>query len=294
MLNSNVSGNELAEKTESVGKGELFHQKPFTEKLNDPHAIRMNDWADSMKYASWVQRGILPKERHFNRLFEDSFFYYQPKDLVSGDFYWVGASDEVTYVAVGDCTGHGVAGAMLSVLSYSLLEYVVMRKKIRKTNKILMELDKRFMDSFSAAEEENTFNNDWVDISLCGIERKTNTIYFSGAHRKILLVSDKEMKIYSGSPYPVGGWQLEKNRNYRAVTIPYSKGDVLYLGSDGFQDQFGGILNKKYKSQKLHQLLCGSRNLPMKELRNILEQEFHKWKGDNEQTDDITIVGIRL
>lgn len=262
--------------------------------LKKPQDADLTTYIESLKYAEIIQRGLLPKKRHFDRLVDDYFVLYQPLNILSGDFYWIGKKDHLTFIAVGDCTGHGVPGALLSVLASSILEYSIMNKGLNKTNKILKEVDKKFIESFSGVKEES-YNNDWVDIALICVDRNENKLYFSSANRKICIVKrDKTMLILEGSSYPIGGWQVEKERKFESRSFVFQKGDAIYIGSDGFQDQIGGPKNKKYSSKRLHSFLNELSELKMDEQKSILENEMKDWKGVNEQIDDICIVGIRL
>jgi len=261
--------------------------------LNKSTKANLPNPIESLKYARIIQKGLLPKRRHFNRLFADHFVIYKPLNYVSGDFYWIGARGNLTYIAVGDCTGHGVPGALLSVLARSILEYSIMNKGLVKTDKILREVDKKFIESFSGNGEE-LFNNDWVDIALVCLDRNENKLYFSSANRKLCHISDEKMEIIYGSSFPIGGWQVEQNRNFRATCINYKEGDVIFLGSDGFQDQLGGEKGKKYSSKRLHNFLAGISNLKMNEQKLLLEKEFNNWKGSEDQIDDVCILSIRL
>ena len=252
------------------------------------------DFKSSLEYAKLLQQGIFPKPRHFDRVFSDFFIFFKPLQIVSGDFYWLAKSDGLIYLIVGDCAGHGVPGAILSILTYSLFDYVVLKKRIKKTHKILREVDNRFIESFSSNEIKNNFDNDWVDISLCCIEPETKTIYFSGAHRDTLLINKKGSTILKGCCYPVGGWQMESNRQYKTQKIKYEKGDMLYLSTDGFQDQAGEKSGKKYKKSALYKFLANNSKQSMSEQKELLESELKSWMGINEQTDDICIIGITL
>jgi serine phosphatase RsbU (regulator of sigma subunit) len=247
-----------------------------------------------LKYAAFLQQGILPKQRHFDRIFSDSFTLYLPYQFVSGDFYWVAQCDDLTYLAVGDCMGHGVPGAMLSILVHRLLDYAILNKRIKKTNKILREIDHRFIETFNPEDHLPGFDNDWVDLSLCCIDTTRKTIYFSGAKRSVVHVSKGNCNVYSGSPYPIGGWQIESERSFDSTCFCYSEGDVLYLLSDGFQDQTGGDYCKKYKAARLYRLLGTIFPLEMKFQKEILETEFFSWKGAGSQIDDVCLVGVRL
>ncbi len=255
---------------------------------------KLKNCQENLNNAKIIQFGMLPKERHFKRIFEDHFVFYLPKETISGDFYWVGKKNNLKYLVVGDCTGHGISAALLSVLALNLFEYVIMNKGIKKTNKILCEVDKRFIESFKDYNLE-TYDNPWIDLSLVCIEPEKKKIYFSSAHRKLLIVKpNKEFHIYNGSHYPIGGWQIEKNRKFEAQCIPYSENDIIYLGSDGFQDQVGGTENKKYKSKKLHKFLINNSQFPFNQQKQLLEKELNEWKQSHSQTDDICIVSVKL
>lgn len=252
-----------------------------------------NDLVKSLESAKIVQTGLLPKERHLKKVLSDYFVFYEPKDIVSGDFYWVGIKHGLKYLVVGDCTGHGISASLLSVLGLNLFEYVIMNKGIKRVSKILQEVDKKFIESFS--KEDNPFDNPWIDLSIICIDEKNKKVHFSSANRKLLVVdSDKNIGLFRGSRYPIGGWQIEDKRTFSASIIPYEKGDKLYLGSDGFQDQMGGDQNKKYKSKKLHKLLSGISDKSMVKQKSILQTEFENWKNETPQTDDVCLVGVRL
>ncbi len=249
---------------------------------------------ESLESARLVQMALLPKERHFKRLFNDSFVFYKPQHVISGDFYWVGGSHNLRYLAVGDCTGHGVSAALLSVLALNLFEYVIMNKGIKKTNKILKEVDKKFIESFKDSNNDN-YDNPWIDISLICIDEVKKQIHFSSGNRKLILTKpNRETHIYKGSRYPIGGWQIQTNRDFISHSIPFDTNDMIYLGSDGFQDQIGGPKNKKYKSKNLHKLLAQNSQLPLQQQCKLIQQEFTDWKQDYPQTDDVCIVGIKL
>ncbi|MFA7274524.1 MAG: PP2C family protein-serine/threonine phosphatase [Crocinitomicaceae bacterium] len=254
-----------------------------------------SEFISSLKYAAILQKGILPKPRHFNRIFDDSFVLFLPQHIISGDFYWLSeVNDDLVYVAVGDCTGHGVPGAMLSILGNNMLTYAILKKRIKKVNRILMEMDKRFIESFSSDMQDEGFNNDWMDISLCCIDRKNKMIHYAGAKQKAFLVQKKGIEILKGSVYPLGGWQISADRNFESKSIAYKTGDTLYLSTDGFQDQIGGPKDKKYKSIALRKLLEENASDCLEDQKNRLLSEHLDWKGANEQTDDICLIGLRL
>jgi len=247
----------------------------------------------SLESARIVQLGLLPKHRHLKKILKEYFVLYEPKDIVSGDFYWVGMKHGLKYLVVGDCTGHGISASLLSVLGLNLFEYVIMNKGIKRVSKILQEVDKKFIESFS--KEENPFDNPWIDLSIICIDEENKKVHFSSANRKLLVVDpNKNVELFRGSRYPIGGWQIEDQRTFSASIIPYEKGTMLYLGSDGFQDQMGGEKNKKYKSKKLHNLLSRISDKPMSYQQDKLLTEFEEWKNESPQTDDVCLVGVKL
>lgn len=248
---------------------------------------------ESLRYAQLIQNGLLPKRRHFNRLVKDHFVFYKPLHFVSGDFYWIGEKENRIYIAVGDCTGHGVPGAMLSVLCRSILDYSIMTKGITRTDRILREMDKKFIESFYNIREED-YNNDWVDIALICIDYQKMKIHFSSANRKALHVGTEGACLLKGSSYPIGGWQVEKQRRFQSETICFQSGDAIYIGSDGFQDQIGGQKTKKFSSKRLHELIMEIYNSPMKDQRSVIKATFENWKGNEDQVDDVCLLGIRL
>lgn len=256
--------------------------------------INTADHHQQLLSAQYVQSGLLPKKRHFDRLFSDSFALYLPKSMVSGDFFWVGQKHNMRYLVVGDCTGHGISASLTSVLALNLFEYIIMNKGLKRTSQILAEMDKRYIDCFKDSHSES-FDNPWIDLAIIAIDNEEEKIYFSSANRKLLCVKQNgESKSYSSSGYPIGGWQIQNDRFFETTIIPFEKGDRVYLGSDGYQDQFGGPMNKKFRSKNLHSLLSEKYYMSMQEQKKVIHEAHLKWKGDTEQTDDICVVGVEL
>lgn len=262
--------------------------------IEKPPATYQEHQDDELITARTIQLGLLPKTRHFNRVFDKHFILDLPLNIVSGDFYWVGEKYGLKYLVVGDCTGHGTSAALLTVLAINLFEYAIMNKGIKKIDKVLGEVDRRFIESFKDTEE-GIFDNPWIDVSVLCIDEKKQKVYFASANRKLLYVSNNRTSIlYKGNSFPIGGWQIKADRTFNTQIVDYQKGDKLYLGSDGFQDQIGGPKQKKYKSKRLHQLLLDNSDRPYSEQAKLLKEEFDFWKGDGPQIDDICIVGIQL
>lgn len=246
---------------------------------------------DSIQYARLIHQAILPKQRHFDRAFNNSFYIYQPKDIIGGDFYWVTKVDDLSYVVLGDCTGHGVPGALLSVLGHSLLNYIVHGKNILSCKEIITELDQRVIDSFHMAQEER-FNNDWMDISICCYNNKTRILEFSGAMQSLYLIRENNLFEYEGNKFPVAGWQIETERNFISHQIKIQKNDTIYILSDGISDQFGGPKNKKFNRRRLKELLLTVSKINMEKQKEMILHVLNKWKGNEEQVDDISLIGI--
>jgi serine phosphatase RsbU (regulator of sigma subunit) len=261
--------------------------------LDLPISTSEKENLESLAAARFVQQGLLPKERHFKRLFEDSFAFYAPQNIISGDFYWLGEKHGLKYLVVGDCSGHGISAALLSVLALNLFEYVIMNKGLKKTNKILQEIDKKFIESFKDSANIN-FDNPWIDLTVICINTKKNEVQYSSANRKVLHIQENSANLYKGSKYPIGGWQVQEDRNFQSYSFKYQKGDCIYRGSDGFQDQIGGPKLKKYSSRKLHTFLQSVHQYPFYNQLESLALEFANWRGKEDQLDDVCVVGLRL
>lgn len=254
--------------------------------------IAVKEHHDELTYAGILQQALLPKKRHIDRVFEEYFVIYNPKNHVSGDFYWVGEKNDIRYFACADCTGHGVPAAMLSILGYSLLNYALYISDLASPSEILKKVDYKFIESFDFGNNQNT--NDWIDISLCAYDPSTQKLTFCGANRKALVVSDKNSHVIPGNRYPIGGWQLEEYREFTEHTIDVEPNSWVYLGSDGFQDQFGGMFGKKFGSNKLHTLLKSISKFNGADQEILLRDHHTIWSKGREQTDDICLMGIKI
>lgn len=256
----------------------------------------IKNWGDSiiskLEYSANLQKAFLPKKRHFDKIFQDSFQIYAPYEYLSGDFFWVAECDDLKFAAVGDSTGHGVSAAFLSMLCYNFLNYAVHTKELRELNQILKQVDKDFIEAFSSLSEDK-YDNDWIDLSIISYNKKTNELAFAGANRKLLIIEGKERKILKGSQYPIGGWQIEADRKFETQKLTLRKANI-YLGSDGFQDQYNEAFTKRIGSKKLHQMLLELNGLSMVTQKNILMKYFNDWKGSGDQTDDVCMIGISL
>ncbi len=250
------------------------------------------DITASINYASRIQRALLPDSREISGLPESSFIFYLPRDIVSGDFYWFTEVKEKLIFVAGDCTGHGVPGSLMSMLGISFLEEVVNNKEITVSGQILDELRKEVQRALHQKGEREEAK-DGMDIALCVIDRTKNIIHYSGAYNDLYMIRNGELIDYQADRMPIGIYDLG-DRSFTSQDIPYHSGDIIYMFSDGYADQFGGPNTKKFKYANLKALFLEIHKLPLQEQRNRLESEFFKWKGDKPQTDDVLVVGLKL
>lgn len=262
---------------------------------NDHSQDHHNDMQSSIKYAKRIQDAMMLKEKHLHRLFPESFMLFRPRDVVSGDFYWFTRINEKMLIAVADCTGHGVPGAFMSVLGISLLNQIIIEEHNDDPSSILQRLNHKVNKAFSNAYEPGEQGSrDGMDISLCSIDYNTRTVIFSGALRSILHISGSTLTEIKGSRYPIGGLNLEAQRIYGNQQFNFEPGDKLYLFSDGYADQFGGRSNKKLMTGKFKQILLKMNSLSMKTQQMELERILNDWKGNQRQTDDVLVIGLKL
>jgi serine phosphatase RsbU (regulator of sigma subunit) len=267
--------------------------------LKEPDLLnkKTRELNDSIVYAKRIQDGMMLKEKHLNRLFSESFLLFKPKDIVSGDFYWFTKIENKIIVAIADCTGHGIPGAFMSVLGISLLNQIVIEEGNTDTALILQRLDHKLKKAFGYSndyydEERHTY--DGMDIALCCIDTELKEVQFSGAFRPLYHISKGNFNEIKGSRYPIGGLYIENDKSYKSQTINYETGDKVYLCSDGFSDQFGGFMDKKFMVNAFKKSLIKTSKLSMTTQQLELERLLNEWKNNHEQTDDILIMGFQL
>ncbi len=263
---------------------EVLQQKEVIEQKN-------NEITESLLYAKRIQSAILPDMKLIYKTLEQSFILYLPKDIVSGDFYSFSQKDNRVIIAAADCTGHGVAGAFMSMIGTSLLNQIINEKGITEPSQILEKLNEGIVNALKQRESES---NDGMDISLCTIDLDKNKLKFSGANRPLWLLRNNEMMVYKPNKFPIGGLQVYHTEAFTQHEIDLLKGDAIYIFSDGFSDQFGGEKGKKLMTKKFKDELLQIQHLNMKEQENYLLGLFNKWKGNFEQVDDILIIGIKI
>lgn len=250
---------------------------------------------ESVIYASEIQKGLLPKSRHFQKMGIDYNVWWEPHSILAGDFYWLGKKDKYFYIAVADCTGHGISASLLTVMGISLLNYIILGKDLQHPGEYLKELDKKWIETFLSDKESDFFNNDWMEIILMKINIDEYSVEFSGAMLYPIIVKQNgDLINVNTNNYPIGGWQIEKNRYYHSEKYILEKGDEIYLFTDGIIDQFGGEKNKKFGIKNFRKLLKEIRTNNLSEKVDEIQRVINLWRGDKEQTDDITLLGLRF
>jgi len=254
---------------------------------------------DSITYAQLIQQSILIDESEIQKYLPDSFVYFQPKDIVSGDFYWFSKINDKIILAAVDCTGHGVPGAFMSMIGNTLLNQIVNEKQITKPSEILRLLNLEVIESLHQAKD-GALAKDGMAIALCTINYSNNQIEYAGAENPLYLLSDNEITVINADRHGIGsGGLITKKKNpstteYTNHIIPIKKGMSVFIFSDGYMDQFGGFELKKFGIQKFKELLLNNQHLSMQQQKEIIVKAQQKWKGSLAQIDDILAMGLKL
>ncbi len=254
---------------------------------------------DSINYAKRIQTALIPSIEEVKNCLSQSFVFWEPKDIVSGDFYWVsdvttttgGEESRLTTFCVGDCTGHGVPGAILSVLGLKILNMTVKNKLINSTSEALEYLDQEFIKTFHIEGGVQVIQ-DGMDIGFCALDRANKKLHFSGARNGVYIIRNKELIELKGDKRSIGSKEITERFTQQCFDL--EENDMIVLYSDGYADQFGGEREKKFKYQPMKNLLIQNSELDMESQLSALKKAFHDWKGIVEQTDDVCIVGVRV
>ncbi len=246
------------------------------------------DITASIRYAERIQRAMLPREDSFH----ETFVLYMPKDIVSGDFYWMYDNGDIQFIAAVDCTGHGVPGAFMSIIGHNSLNKVVREYGIIRPGAILDQLNVEVVKALMQRKEETI--NDGMDLALIAFNRKESKLEYAGAYNPLYLVRDGELITYKADRFPIGMSSIEAKKTFVNQQVDIKSGDMIYMCSDGYADQFGSPEAKKYKSGNVKKLLSEIYNLPVAEQRQKLEKEILEWKGDLPQVDDIMFIGTKI
>lgn len=254
---------------------------------------RNRETQESIRYAERLQRAVLPEISAFTDGLRDAFVFFKPKDIVSGDFYWVSEGENCTVVVCADCTGHGVPGAFMSMMGIELLNKIVNDQGIRQPAQIMNYLDDGLQKTLQKAGDFSL--GDGMDIAICRVYKDKQEIVFAGAGRPIIHISNGDLKKYKNGRFGLGGsFRRKVVSSYTEDTISYNPNDLLYLFSDGYADQFGGDDGRKLMSKQFSQLISEAATLPIKNQHAKIEQFFAQWKGTHKQVDDVLVMGIQL
>ncbi|HLG03215.1 MAG TPA: two-component regulator propeller domain-containing protein, partial [Bacteroidia bacterium] len=251
------------------------------------------DITASIEYAKRIQSAILPDHDVLYQHFRESFVLYKPKDIVSGDFYWFAEKNDKAIVVVADCTGHGVPGALMSMIGHNLLNQIVLEKGITEPDEILNRLNNGVRSALKQDHSDQD-TTDGMDIAVCVHDRNKNEMLFAGALRPLILIRKGLMSKVDSDRFPIGGSQDSQHKKFTLHRFMVDPGDSIYLFSDGFADQFGGEKGKKFMLKRLLDQLISIQPLPMKEQLAVLDRTFESWREGFEQVDDVLLVGIKI
>ena len=277
---------KVKQRTEEVvkQKDEIDSQRAKLEEL-------YMDVTASIRYAKRLQDSILPPEKLIKKQFPSSFVLFKPKDIVSGDFYWIGKQKNEHMFAAVDCTGHGVPGAFMSLVGANGLNSAVNEHKLSNPGHILDDLNKYASESLNKSNDDSV--RDGMDITLCAINKKQMKLRFAGAYNPLYLIRDNELEIVKTSKFAIGSFRPGEE-NFETFEMDIKVGDKIYIFSDGYPDQFGGKKGKKFMYRKFKELLLSTINESMENQKKLLDQTIESWRGDLEQVDDILVFGVEV
>jgi serine phosphatase RsbU (regulator of sigma subunit) len=263
------------------------------EQQKEELTLKNKNITDSINYARRIQIAMMPSVRHFKAVFEDSFILHMPKDIVSGDFFWVNHANNKIFFSAADCTGHGVPGAFMSIIGVELFRRIIEIEKIYTPAEILNGLSKHLERVFGDVDEMKL--RDGMDLAFCSINDEHTLLEFAGAFNSLYIIRDSSIIEIRGDRYSVGVYpEDEKFRSFNNHVLPLQDGDLIYVFTDGFVDQFGGPEGKKYKYRRFRHLLLALHQLPLAKQEEFLRKSILEWKGDLEQVDDILVMGLRI
>lgn len=281
-------------------KEAINQQKEKIEKQRDEIVVKSKlleeskqDITDSIMYAKRIQLSLLPEREHLKHLFPDSFVFFRPKDIVSGDFYWIHEVGEKIIVAVLDCTGHGVPGAFMTVLSNSILNELVLENCVNAPNVILSVMDTKIREALHQNHPNENASTDGLDMAVCIIDRSNLELCYSGAQMSAYFTRQGELQQLKPNRHSLGG-TFGSEKNFSNHCIQLNHGDMIYMASDGFQDQFGGPNDKKFLRTNFRSLLQQIHQEATPRQGQVVEEVFERWKGQQVQTDDVLVLGLRV
>jgi serine phosphatase RsbU (regulator of sigma subunit) len=274
-------------------KNEIEKQRDVAEKRGDEIASQNQKITDSIEYASRIQSAVLPPLAIMNAILPSYFIMYRPRDIVSGDFYFVRKAKNKTVVAAVDCTGHGVPGAFMSMLGSSLLTEIVGKELFENAADILERLRENVKNALHQTGGNDDKTSDGMDCALCVIDYENNYLDFAGANNPLVIIRNEEMIEYNGDRMPIGVHLIEEGA-YTNHRIELQANDMIYMYSDGYQDQFGGDKGRKLFIRNFKQYLMDVHKMPPAEQKIQLEALFDAWKGNYKQIDDVIVMGLKI
>lgn len=279
----------------------LFRQNKLKQssnlQLQDQNKIiseKKHEIEQSIEYAKGIQTSFLPDKKHLNDLLPNNFIFYQPKDIVSGDFYWFETSEnkKQVLIACADSTGHGVPGALMSMVGINMLQQFCGNEKLHPPAIILKNLNNEVKNALKQNTEQNK-QRDGMDIALINLNLETNTLIYSGANRPLYLIKGNELTEIKPTKFAIGGF-TNYNQEFEQNEIQLDRGDMVVMTTDGYADQFGGDNGKKLMTKRLKEILLESKQLSCEEQYQKIESTFNNWKGEFDQVDDVCVIGIKL
>jgi len=253
--------------------------------------FREKNMTDSLVYAQRIQEALLPSEEYFRTHFRESFIFFRPRDIVSGDFYWIGEKDDKIFIAGADCTGHGVPGALMSMIGLEIIEKTINEDNILVPAEILAILNRSLEKTFSRQKNIGTIIRDGMDIGLCVIDRKKKKAEYAGAFFPLYVIRDNTLFELKGDKLIIG--MNPMGSSYTNHELEIRDNDIFYIFSDGYVDQFGGTENKKFMYRRFRYLLTTIHKFPVNDQKAILEDNIRTWMAGNKQIDDIMVIGFR-
>jgi serine phosphatase RsbU (regulator of sigma subunit) len=252
----------------------------------------ISDHLASLRYAQMIQRALMPDPKVLNGRLKDYFILFLPRDIVSGDFYYVFCNKQKICIAAGDCTGHGVPGSLMSILGISFLNEIIQPDINLNANRILNLMREKIMKALHQTGDSND-TQDSIDVALCIIDGQTRKLQFAGANRPLIMIRNGELTEYKPDKMTLGVAPV-REAPFTNNVIETKPGDSFYLFSDGFSDQFGELTDKKFKYKHFKRIVHSFEQLPMSQQKEKLENAFNEWKGKAQQVDDVLIIGFQL
>jgi len=273
----------------------LLKQKEQTlvqiEKQKAELEFKDKNLTDSLIYAQRIQEALLPSEDYFRKHFKDSFIFFRPKDIVSGDFYWIEEKGDKIFIVGADCTGHGVPGALMSMIGLEIIEKTINEDKIDMPSEILAVLNKGLEKTFSREKNIGTIIRDGMDIGLCVIDRQARKAEYAGAFFPLYLIRNNSLIEIKGDKLIIG--MNPTGISYTNHELELKDDDIFYIFSDGYVDQFGGMENKKFMYRRFRYLLNTIHRFPLNDQKSILDENIRTWMAGNPQIDDIMVIGFK-